>query len=652
MYRLQHVSVSIRYHSGRTRMRLSMHTHTRFHIAFADGNKYARMSDDELNDLFGHFKNVINKDPSKAIAVLIVPTLSSLKRKRGDRDERSRIERKADAKQMDAQLSQLYMNTSETHGNDVKQRSYDTYILFSDDEEALGDNPFIAQSFMMQRRGTMQDAQWVDPTAVYVPITAPGGVTVMSDLNIEKRVAQLLGGHDVPRCLMDALCTSKTGKPLLKPADVCIWSHWTPLDGCFELVMRQESMKPMMPSMPSFSATTAAQDALACKARLVSIFLKDWKSKLEVYIVGEPLKYSEELTEAKKKEIGDESPVPPTLHLCTWVTEDGKECLSLPDEIRNKWMEHAVFAEQWRAAIKAFTKATKTLLSSTGGVNEAPPATEVGAATDEGDWAIASEENIRAQHDIEKEIATEFTNIVYLVSRSKKLFAVSRGGQGTIASDKHVFHHGVGDWTKPPNAEKLLTKETEDKCQTFCISSDGQQCVLEIVPEGGRTSEDTDSTTWGDFLRDLEGHGMGDAKVFGHTYSRPEGAMTSNEADHFMMECTLQNSTHWVWKPRNVDIAKATLSNVANIFPIAQLEESPKVRSLVHVSLHCLVVVVIVEFRNGKGLCRFCFQASLCISVVNACRGFAPVEDHIGRGFLVNLPEEAFVVRGVQHGHC
>ena len=56
-------------------------------MAFADGNKYARMSDDELNDVFGHFNNVINKDPERAIAMLIVPTLASAKRQRGDRDE-------------------------------------------------------------------------------------------------------------------------------------------------------------------------------------------------------------------------------------------------------------------------------------------------------------------------------------------------------------------------------------------------------------------------------------------------------------------------------------------------------------------------------------------------------------------------------------
>ena len=550
-------------------------TRLRYHIAVCDGNKFGRMSDDELNDQFSYFKNVINKDSSKAIAAIIVPTLPSIKRKRGDRDERARIERKADAKQMDAHLCQLYMSMKQTHGNDGKQRSYNVYVLFSDDEDALGDNPFM-ESYMVQRGGTATDAEWIDPSSIYMPVSHPGGVTVINDLSVEKRVAQLLGGQDVPRCLINALLTTKTGKPLLSSADVVVWSHWTPLDGCFEMVVRQEAMKPDMPMMHCFSASTFVQDVLACKARLLSIFLKDWKLKEEKYIVGEVVRYSHEIPEMVKKEIGGES-APPKLHLCKWVAEAGRDNLSLPDEIRKRWVDHPVYGEQWRNALKAFTKATKSLLAGTGQVPlPADTADDEACAADEGDWAMMSEGDIRAQHDIEKEFATEFPNIVFLVARSKKLFAVARGGAGTIAPDKNVFHHGVGDWTKPPNAEKLLTKDSEDKCQTFNISSDSEHCVLEIVPDGGRTAEDTDATAWGDFLRDLEDNGMASVTVFGHKYSRPEGAMDSTAEDHFMIECTLNNSTHWVWKPRAVPIQKATAANIANLFPIDQLLESKK----------------------------------------------------------------------------
>ena len=112
--------------------------------------------------------------------------------------------------------------------------------------------------------------------------------------------------------------------------------------------------------------------------------------------------------------------------------------------------------------------------------------------------------------------------------------------------------------------------------ETFCVSGDSEHCVLEIVPEGGRIAEDTDATSWGEFLRDLEENGM-DATIFGHKFHRPEGAMTSSDADHFLIECTLTDSTHWVWRPRKVDVKDANLSNIANVFPIEQLMSSRKV---------------------------------------------------------------------------
>ena len=53
--------------------------------------------------------------------------------------------------------------------------------------------------------------------------------------------------------------------------------------------------------------------------------------------------------------------------------------------------------------------------------------------------------------------------------------------------------------------------------------------------------------------------------------------MTSSDADHFLIESTLNNATHWVWRPRNVEVTSATLANIANVFPIEQLMASPKV---------------------------------------------------------------------------
>jgi hypothetical protein len=116
------------------------------------------MSDDELNDMFSRFKAVIAKDKECAVACVIVPVIACERRKRGDRDERARIERKADAKGMDAHLCQVSMSHADFHGHDGKQRSYDVHILCSDDEDVIRSNPFIASSYMCLRSGTQEEA--------------------------------------------------------------------------------------------------------------------------------------------------------------------------------------------------------------------------------------------------------------------------------------------------------------------------------------------------------------------------------------------------------------------------------------------------------------------------------------------------------------
>ena len=164
---------------------------------------------------------------------------------------------------------------------------------------------------------------------------------------------------------------------------------------------------------------------------------------------------------------------PPTLRLCTWVTEDGNESLALPDTVRHKWMEHAMYGEQWRNAIKAFNKATKAL--QPGPSNAANTATVAeDEVTDEDGWAMMSEADIRSQNDIAKVITSDFLHIVYLVTSSRKLFAVAR--RRMCSATALVIGRS------PPNA-RLLSSE------------DSEQCVLEM-PEGGHIAEDTDATSW------------------------------------------------------------------------------------------------------------------------------------------------------------
>ncbi len=542
------------------------------HIAIADGNKFGRMSDDELDWLIRNFKNIIDSNKELSVAILIVPTMASERRKRGDRDERQRIERKADAKNLDAFLCHVTMQHDMFHGNDNKRQTYDMYAFVSDDDELQGKNKFV-QSWLLQRTCVHCPAAWLDPSQFYIPMSTPGSAMMAHDVSMEKRAAQLLGGMDVVRVLMESLLMGKSHQALFTQKDILLVSHWTPFDACVELNIARESRKPKSVPMHCISFTENSSDALACKARLLSILLKDWKEGTKQYIVESTVTFDDTPSEQDRKLIAAVKEAP-KMKLCTWQGE----VATLPQTIRKKWDGHHLFGEDWRRALESFDRALEPLRK--GGTADTTPPTSVPQPPVhllEGDWDIAPEEDIKSKHTIVKEVTTEFNNIIYLLTADNNLFAVARGGDGTIASEKACINHGPGDWVKPPHAEKLLTKDTEDKVQTFTIASDEDHVVLEIVPPQGRSGEDTDPTSWRSFLRDMESNGVTEAKIFGHSYKRPQGAMQADGDDTFIIESNIQLPQQWAWKPRDVKVDKAAYTNIASLLPIAQLLASQRV---------------------------------------------------------------------------
>ena len=86
---------------------------------------------------------------------------------------------------------QLLMDYSSLHGNDRRQRTYDTYVLVHDSAEEAG-NPVLLKSFMCCRGSTMTDATWLPESQYHLPLDGPGAPTVGRDLGVDRALPTLL----------------------------------------------------------------------------------------------------------------------------------------------------------------------------------------------------------------------------------------------------------------------------------------------------------------------------------------------------------------------------------------------------------------------------------------------------------------------------
>ena len=127
--------------------------------------------------------NVIDKDPKRAVGILIPPTLLSMRRQRGARSERLRIERKAEMKDIVPITCQLLMDGTCLHGNDSRLCAYDVYMFIRQSVVDDETNVFHTQSFLANRGATIDRASWLPDADIYIPVDCPGAATNIRNLS-------------------------------------------------------------------------------------------------------------------------------------------------------------------------------------------------------------------------------------------------------------------------------------------------------------------------------------------------------------------------------------------------------------------------------------------------------------------------------------
>ena len=249
--------------------------------------------------------------------------------------------------------------------------------------------------------------------------------------------------------------------------------------------------------------------------------MNDWKQQDMTHMP--PLAIAFMPRPVQQREGEEESTEKPTLKMCQWVegtSNDTIQRVSLPAEIRSKWLSDPVHNPEWHAAIAAWDNALRDVAAPiaapiapvAGDAGEpapiapmapiaADPATSPELDTTwEGEPKLAAE--FSEKYTVKMSVAADSGNGSIAITECGKIFAVAADDKVFNQSKMNIFAgHGAGDWVKPPRSADIAG---DSMSFPFSLDNDNAVMVLESKMEGRQTMKDTERCSLRQLLHDME----------------------------------------------------------------------------------------------------------------------------------------------------
>ena len=378
----------------------------------------------------------------------------------GARVERARLEEKCVNKKLVPLLSTLRMSSNQLHGNDNRSLMYECYVLIP---EAAEETSWFLDAWLLRRRATLGEAEWLAPADFFIAVSEPGQSSTMANLSLEKRAAQLLGGEDVPKKLLESLVIEghPSAKPLLRSGDSVMVLHTTPYDACLERVCLKKRWPVCSPSLHS------PDSAQVCQMRLAKQLLLDWKSGDFTYMPAPQLLFSGALPQEEEDKVqGPDIPVLELLHL-----DHDSNNITIPTDVRKKWASDPVYSHDWVNELKKID--TWIAAVSTSATTTEPPSEEAAPVLVTADaWQPKSRETLQGTiHSFAGHIANS-EYILHETGGATELYIHAKGDAIRISNQKPLFETGNADWIRPPASTRLLANPGETMLHTFVLQDD------------------------------------------------------------------------------------------------------------------------------------------------------------------------------------
>ena len=166
----------------------------------------------------------------------------------------------------------------------------------------------------------------------------------------------------------------------------------------------------------------------------------------------------------------DDAEAVPTMQLCKIIGEDSSQVLTVPTDVRQKWLADPVHAPEWRGLLRKFDAkhgaSPVPQLSSPGSVSASVPAGEGQDATPDADasWSNIFKDDPKSVVDLQKkfnQMAGTFAiacgdGIVCHVVEGPQFFLAAPTNAGSVLADQAVLGHGGGVWLLDAKASKAI----------------------------------------------------------------------------------------------------------------------------------------------------------------------------------------------------
>ena len=245
-----------------------------------------------------------------------------------------------------------------------------------------------------------------------------------TNLSVEKRAAQLLGGEDVCNTIFESLLLSGSGtgprarKMLLnKATDLVIVSHWTPMDGCLEKALLAKSVAGGLCSFAVCSCGVNTEHAMMAMKRIKTDLMEDWMTGTYRLMPRPQFAYDPTLPAAEASKY-EPTPAPENLVMISLQTVDGQVRPTLADEVRARWQGDAVHGPEWVNQISQFDQTLATHNLAAAGQATRPSCSDAIDSADvpsfDGPWLVKDREEALGHGAVATEMSTSITHLLLI----------------------------------------------------------------------------------------------------------------------------------------------------------------------------------------------------------------------------------------------
>lgn len=161
----------------------------------------------------------------------------------------------------------------------------------------------------------------------------------------------------------------------------------------------------------------------------------------------------------------DDGEAEPTMQLCKILGEGGEKVLSVPTDVRQKWLADPSHAPEWRCLLRRFdAKHGVAPVPHEGQLAIQAPAAENGAPSPDAGWGTIFADDPKTIAALEQKfpkIAASFTlsegdGLVCYVVEGPQIFVAAPTNAGSLLGSQVILGHGGGIWLLDAKATKAI----------------------------------------------------------------------------------------------------------------------------------------------------------------------------------------------------